>query len=185
MDAPPPWRCTLTALVWWRLLPARTPRLAVAALVRYSRTPVGAYSEVLAAVVRPTLGRPLVTVPFLAVDSAASREAGRESWALPKEVASFTGHARAVMSARTSSWSVRAAGSPVGPPVPSVLLARLEQPVPDGVLAASLSGRGWARPARVEADVSAGADLPEWFPAGRCWGASVGGVLVLGEPERR
>lgn len=183
MDAPPPWRCELTALVWWRLVPRPAPRLAVAALVHYSSTPVGPYSEVLAALVRPALGRPVVTVPFLAVDSAASVQSGRANWALPKESASFSGRPGATTSATSTSWSVRAAGSAVAPPVPALLVARLEQPLPEGVLTAPLSVHGSARASRVRAEVSRGPGVPRWFPAGRCWGASVRGVLTLGEPE--
>lgn len=186
MDAPPPWRCELTALVWWRLLPARTPRLAVGALVHYTRTPVGPYCELLAALVVPGFGRPMITVPFLAVDSPASVEAGRSTWGLPKRTASFEGEPAAGSAAAASdTWALRATSATLGPPVPGLLLARLEQPAPEGAMTAPLTARGWARPARADVVLAASPDVPEWLPSGRCWAASVRGVLVLGEPDAR
>jgi hypothetical protein len=127
-----------------------------------------------------------VTVPFLAVDSDASREAGRAIWALPKTSASFTRQPGedAAADARSGGWSVRVASHVVAPPVPAVLLARLEQRLGDETVTAPLTARGWARPARVDVEVTPGGDLPGWFPRGRRWGASVRGVLVLGAPRR-
>ncbi|WP_219993191.1 acetoacetate decarboxylase family protein [Cryobacterium arcticum] len=65
------------------------------AAVRYLPGGVLDYDELLIAV--PSLGRGgfRVTIPQIWVDSATSRQGGRELWGIPKELAEFTGTERA------------------------------------------------------------------------------------------
>ncbi|MGQ7296546.1 acetoacetate decarboxylase family protein [Quadrisphaera sp. KR29] len=84
MSPPPPWTCRLQAVVAPALVRAPGLRAGAFAVVDYSDTPVGAYREALAAV---ALGPRSGWVPWMVVDSAASRAGGREHWGLPKELA--------------------------------------------------------------------------------------------------
>lgn len=183
-DVAPPWRCELTAVMWWALRPGTAPQLTVGALVHYTGTPVGPYCEVLAARVSTRHARPSVTVPFLAVDSPASLAAGRAIWALPKTSASFDGSvAEGAFTAQSEAWSVRATPQHLAPAVPALLWARLEQRDGHLCVTAPLAGRGRARVGRVDVEASAGAGLPDWLPLGSRWGARVRGVLTLGAPR--
>ena len=167
---PPPWTCRLRAVV--RLGLGRGHLIALA-VVAYDETPVGPYGEALLARVRLPLR---VTVPWIVVDSAASRAAGRQHWALPKELASFA------IDPDRSGATVRASDPPAallrvtsraaGPRVPVRLTALLEQP---GRGPAVLRFRGRARPALVRA-----VGGPS---AGTGPGALLDGVLRLGAPR--
>jgi hypothetical protein len=81
---------------------------------------VGPYDEVWAA---PSLS-PALHIPFMAVDSEASMHAGRRNWALPKEIASFSG-----WSAEGDGWSVAARVVSAGVRVPLAGAGRLRQAV--------------------------------------------------------
>lgn len=194
---PPPWTCRLNAVLWWRGpklvrerdggLPAVVTQagsrvVESAALVTYTDTPVGPYSEVLAGLVILRLPAPLVHVPFIAVDSRPSRVSGRANWALPKVAADFDAHGMV----RGPDWSVRARTRAGGPPLPVRARARLLQVADDGrCLSAGLRVRGTARLARVDVAVTEGGSLPRWVPSGRCWGAVLtSGTLTLAGPDR-
>lgn len=151
--------------------------LTALAVVAYDETPVGPYGEALLAEAHLPLR---VTVPWIVVDSAASRTAGRQHWGLPKELASV------VLAADASSavvsgvvqepgpgeepWRVTARAA--GPRVPVRVAAVLQQP---GRGPAALRFRGRARPAVVRAvgGPSAGAGP----------GALLDGVLHLDAPR--
>lgn len=59
------------------------------AWVDYAPEGVLSYRELLAAVLVHRRGRPLVTITHIWVDSAASRDGGRQLWGIPKELADF------------------------------------------------------------------------------------------------
>jgi hypothetical protein len=107
--APPPWTVPLEGLVW-------VHRASLGAFVRYHDSPVGPYSEVFAA--------QGMHVPFMAVDSEASMAAGRANWALPKEMAAFSG-----WSAEGDGWSVAARVVSHGVRVPLAGAGELRQAV--------------------------------------------------------
>jgi hypothetical protein len=109
----PPWTVSLAGLVW-------VHRGGLGAFVRYHDSPVGPYSEVWAA---PAVS-PALHIPFMAVDSEASMHAGRRNWALPKEMASFSG-----WSAEGDGWSVAARVVSVGLRVPLAGAGQLRQAV--------------------------------------------------------
>ena len=180
--APPaPWSTRLQAVVWWhRATPAAVdalpaalragPRLplTLAAFVRYSETPVGGYCEILAApfvLLRSPL--PVVTIPFIAVDSLASIVAGRANWALPKTLARFDWPAdRLDLAARGDGWTVAARVRPRGPALPFAVPARNRQIGPDGgELLTAVRARGRARAGRATVRV-AGPELPAWLREG-------------------
>jgi hypothetical protein len=81
---PPPWTCQLQAVVVPSLLRAPALRAGGFAVVDYADTPVGPYREALTAV---ALSARSGWVPWMVVDSEASRAGGREGWGLPKELA--------------------------------------------------------------------------------------------------
>src|SRR4051794_12775194 len=85
-----PWRVQMSALLWRHrarpeaagalppMLTAKPKGLTNVGFVRYVETPVGAYSEVMAAPASLRGGLlPRVHVPFIAVDSLPSVHAGR------------------------------------------------------------------------------------------------------------
>src|SRR4051812_27704316 len=178
-DAPPaPWSTRLRAVIWWHratpealhaLAPALRagPRLPVtlAAFVDYAATPVGPYREVLASPVVLLTPGPAATVPFIAVDSAASVVGGRENWALPKTLARFEWSDDAVL-AQGEGWTVSARVRARGPALPFAVAAADRQPGPDGgSLVMGIRGRGRARLGRAAVRVT-GPDLPRWLRDG-------------------
>lgn len=196
---PAPWTCRLRAVVWWRVpgsrmrraldgdLPpavrhAGTPVLVVAAQVHYLDTPVGPYTEVLAGAVLPKVPAPVVHVPFIAVDSRTSLVSGRVNWALPKVLADVGALPSSGPSAAVGAgWAVRVGVDAAGPALPALGRANLLQVGPAGPVSTTLRARAWARPARVDVEVSGNPSFAGWFPAGRCWGAVLrSGVLRIG-----
>jgi Acetoacetate decarboxylase (ADC) len=183
--APPPWPTRVRAVVWWhRALPAAAaalpaglrdvPRAAwtVCALVRYAATPVGAYDELLGC---PVLlrhgGRPGGHVGFMAVDSEVSLRAGREHWALPKELAAFawsggplgSGPASVDVRGADGAWALAVDVRPRGPRLPFAAGARVWQPRPEGEpLVFGVRAGGLARAGRVRVAGSG----PAWLAAG-------------------
>lgn len=182
--APPaPWTCRCDAIVWitrpGRRWPSEAsgarPLLVAGALLRYADSPVGEYHEVLG--VLAGLGRngPIGTVPFIAVDSAASLVGGRRNWALPKTFAQFAQsqdeQGRSAMTATGAGWTVAAAARTLGPAVPVPLAGRLRQPWPDGrQRTARLIGRASAAPALVAVTVTSTGPLAGWLRPGRHFG---------------
>jgi hypothetical protein len=93
---PAPWEAQAHAMMWvqrgrapafdWLGWPTGT---ALAGFVQYLDTPVGTYQEVLAGSLVRRGARPLLQVPFIAVDSVPSIAGGRANWALPKTIARF------------------------------------------------------------------------------------------------
>lgn len=190
---PAPWETTVQAVVWLHRasraaaaqLPAtlrgeRTIPLTVGAFIRYLASPVGPYSEVLAAPILLARGPlPASTVPFIAVDSLASLHGGRASWALPKALAAFEWTADAARLGRAPfairgegthgpvAWSVAARVTPRRRRLPLRLALRDVQVAPDGrALEIPVALRGAAQLATVEVR-SEGPTLPAWLLAGR------------------
>ena len=96
--APPaPWVCRARAVFWLQRSHRRPPfdwlgspmPFALGGFVDYLDTPVGRYREVFAGNLLRDGVRPLVQIPFMAVDSPASVAGGRLNWALPKTMATF------------------------------------------------------------------------------------------------
>jgi acetoacetate decarboxylase len=187
-----PWRVRARGVFWWSrpdqraraalrdVLPAAVgpdarPLLVIGALVGYTDTPVGPYSEVLAMVVLRRGATVLGHVPFIAVDSPASVVGGRANWALPKTLADFDGAPAegAAMTAHAQGWRIRATPRGYGPALPGPLLpiTPVVQAGPDGDRW-SVRARGHARfrLARVEVQLEAAPSLAGWFPAGPCRG---------------
>jgi len=144
------------------------PLAVIGGMIAYQDTPVGDYREVLGAV-GVTHGRSLLgSVPFMAVDSIDSLVGGRQNWALPKSLATFTGDpAGSAMSATGPTWSVHARTRAIGP-------ARLAQRWPDGqIRGALLNGRAAIRLALVHVDVKSDDSLADWLRPGWHAGAVV------------
>ena len=168
-----PWTCRCDAIVW-SSRPSRMPgqtaiRPVFGALLAYSDSPVGAYREVQGLTGTPSRRGLRVTVPFIAVDSAASVLAGRLNWALPKTFAEFTGEpAGHAMTATGAGWTVSAVARPLGPAVPVPLAGQLLQRWPDGSRrTAGLTGRASAQPALVRVSVRSRGALAGWLKPGR------------------
>jgi Acetoacetate decarboxylase (ADC) len=121
-----PWSTTCDVISWMHpigdsalpLVPAaiRPAKLALVvwALVRYSDTPVGPYSEIAATVV-PDGGDGYGHIPFIVVDSLASIVGGRANWLLPKALARFEWS-----SADTSAGAVSIVGEQPATPAWSI-----------------------------------------------------------------
>jgi hypothetical protein len=193
--APPaPWAVRLEAVVWLHPATAAGRELAppglpvtVGGLVRYLDTPVGPYSEVLASPVLIADGAlPAATVPFIAVDSAASVHGGRENWALPKVFARFewaaAGFAAQVTGEDAAApWGVTVAVRARRRRLPVRLAGRARQPRPGGRVPIRLSGA--LRLATVAVETS-GPTLPAWLPSGRYPGAVFDGEATIGPSAR-
>lgn len=181
-NAPPaPWDCAGEAIMWVTRggkasataiagsVAHRGPPLAViGGMIAYQDTPVGNYREVLGAV-GVMHGRSLLgSVPFMAVDSIDSLVGGRQNWALPKSLATFTGDpAGSAMSATGPTWSVHARTRAIGPALPTKFAARLAQRWPDGqIRGALLNGRAAIRLALVHVDVKSDDSLADWLRPG-------------------
>jgi hypothetical protein len=168
-----PWSCRCEAIVW-SSRPSKVPgqsaiRPVFGALLAYSESPVGAYREVQGLTGMPSRRGVRATVPFIAVDSAASVLAGRLNWALPKAFAEFTGEpAGHAMTATGAGWTVSAVAHPLGPAVPIPLVGQLVQRWPDGSRrTADLTGRASAQPALVRVSVRSRGVLASWLRPGR------------------
>lgn len=184
-----PWTCRCDGIVWGSRpsgSAGAAPKLAVfGALLGYHASPVGTYREIQG--LRGGLGRrgPRVTVPFIAVDSPASQLGGRRNWALPKELAEFTGEpATGTMTAAGAGWTVSVTARAFGPWLPMRLAGQLEQPWPDGRWrAATLTGRATARPAVVRVVVRSTDGLAGWLRSGRHLGLLIRQAeFTLGRP---
>jgi hypothetical protein len=167
-----PWTCRCDAIVWTSR-PSRVPGEILGpvfgALLAYSESPVGAYREVQGLTGLPSRHGLRASVPFIAVDSAASVLGGRLNWALPKTFAEFTGEpAEHAMTATGSSWTVSATVRPLGPALPVPLAGQLVQRWPDGSRrVAGLTGRASAQPALVRVSVRSRGGLAHWLKPGR------------------
>ena len=176
----PPWPCRVRAVVWVQRsrcpVPGPTGRawpLVLAAVVQYLDSPVGAYREVFAGPLVRGLHRPVLHVPFIAVDSLPSVHGGRAHWSLPKALASFAG-AWPATTVTGDGWSVRVDATTSGPRLP------VAGPLPtsqDGrVAVARLSGRG--RLARVHVEAQ-GPTLSGWLGTGTHLGVVADGEMVV------
>jgi hypothetical protein len=156
------------------------------ALISYLDTPVGPYREVLCspAVVLDGVV-PAAHVPFIAVDSAASLQGGRDNWALPKVpgVFSWSPHAAAARDP-DGGWSVEARVRPRALRLPVALAARCVQESERGErVAFPVRGRGLAAPARV-CVAAGGPAWPEWLVVGVHVGVLVTAARVhVGRPR--
>ena len=198
----PPWPCRVEATLWWHratpaaldtLPPALRARVrlpvTVGAFLRYPDSPVGPYEEVLAcpAILDGGRGPGLLhaSVPFIAVDSAASVSGGREHWDLPKVLATFRRQGPRV-SAAADGWAVTATVRAFGPPLPVAAWFRVTQPGPGGGTRTARSRvRGLARPARVLVEVDPADPLSAWVVPGRHPGARLTRARLLVGPASR
>jgi hypothetical protein len=192
---PAPWTLRLHGLAWIHraredaarshqagLTYAFAVPLTVAAFARYEESPVGPYAEVVAAPTLVAHGRCVALgVPFIAVDSETSLEAGRANWALPKTRAAFATRATTYSaSAPDGAWSVRARVVSAGMRLPLAIAGPLVQ-VADGGrrLRFTAALRGVVRLARVRVEATG---VP-WLTAGRHVGVIIErGTLVVGAP---
>ncbi|MFF2082706.1 acetoacetate decarboxylase family protein [Nocardia sp. NPDC058176] len=187
--APAPWPLVARAIFWAgrpdataraaieKVVPQEirdgaTPLAVYGGLIRYDRTPVGVYSEVTAVVVYRRGRHLFTTVPFMAVDSPTSVAGGRENWALPKTLATFTGEPQnhTTMSATGPGWRVAASIHAGRVPMPFVapsLLPQVQKGPGGELYSVRLGGRGIARRARVDIAVDAPPALRDWFPEGQ------------------
>lgn len=200
-QAPAPWECRCSALLWLgrggraaaAVLPpalAGSPALVtLGAFVRYTDTPVGAYDEVLGIVGSRTGLRPWGNVAFMSVDSETSLVGGRTNWAMPKTLARFDGDladGNLITGSSTAepSWTVSATPRVKGPAIPLKVKGSARQQFADGRVGDSLltfSGR--IRPALVTVGVSSSGSLPTWLRSGLHLGAFVEeATFTLGEP---
>ncbi|MGV0636177.1 acetoacetate decarboxylase family protein [Mycolicibacillus trivialis] len=185
-DAPAPWECHCTGLVWLgrggKAAAAALPSalrgsaglVTVGGFVRYTDTPVGAYDEVLGIVGSRSGVRPWGHVAFMAVDSPASLVGGRTNWAMPKTLARFDGDPASAMTAAGADgdWRVHARVRPLGPAVPLRLTGTARQQFADGRVGHSrLVCSARVRPALVSVAVTSAGSLPQWLRPGRRLGA--------------
>jgi hypothetical protein len=192
--SPPPWHCRVRAVVWVQRaqapLPAASPYaggvlpLTLGAVVDYVETPVGPYREVFAGPLLRRAGRPLVHIPFMAVDSLASVHGGRAHWQLPKTMAAFRGDVVAGSADVTGDgWSVRVRAAAYGPRLPVLSPFGSAQTGHGGRrLSAAVDLRGRGRLARVEVTAQ-GPTLSGWLGSGRHVGVVAEGTMVV-HPSR-
>jgi hypothetical protein len=148
-EAPAPWECRCSALLWLgrggrAAAAALPPALAgspglitVGGFVRYTDTPVGAYDEVLGMIGSRTGLRPWGNVAFMSVNSETSLVGGRTNWAMPKTLARFDGELAngGVITGNGTdqlSWTVSATPRIVGPALPLRTKATARQQFADG-----------------------------------------------------
>jgi hypothetical protein len=184
----PPWDCRVRAVVWLQrtaaALPASSPwagrvlPVTVGAVVDYLDSPVGRYREVFAGPLLRRRGRPVVHVPFMAVDSLPSVHGGRAHWGLPKSLAAFEGDVAAGdVTATGQGWSLALRTARRGVPVP--MLARFGNDSVAGRADVVVRGRGRATLVHVSAE---GPTLTGWLGTGTHLGVSGAGRLVVGPP---
>lgn len=203
-EAPAPWECHCSALMWAgrggraaaAALPsalAGSPALAAAGgFVRYTDTPVGSYDEVLGMIASRTGLKPWGHVAFMSVDSESSLVGGRTNWAMPKTLARFDGKLAGgnlitATGADQLSWSVSAKPRTIGPAIPLKTKLTARQQFADGRVGDSLlTFAGRLRPALVTVGVSSAETLPTWLRPGLHLGVFVEDVtFTLGEPRFR
>ncbi|PYE14707.1 hypothetical protein DFR67_112169 [Williamsia limnetica] len=191
VSAPPPWPANVRATIWWhRSTDAAkdigaqaagnsesTIGITLGMVVDYLDSPVGPYREILASPVlrRPggSLGRmPRISVPFIAVDSAASVHGGREHWQLPKVLAAFTGDVLAGAGASGPEWAVQTQSDARGPAFPIKGGIGFAQPSAGGLAIAGSTLTGKARYARVTV-LSDGPTLTSWLKPGTHHGLQI------------
>jgi len=201
-QAPAPWECRCSALLWLgrggraaaSVLPpalAGSPALVtLGAFVRYTDTPVGAYDEVLGIVGSRTGLRPWGNVAFMSVDSESSLVGGRTNWAMPKTLARFDGEladGNLITGSSTAepSWTVSATPRIKGPALPLKVKGSARQQFSDGRIGDSLlTFNGRIRPALVTVGVSSSGPLPTWMRPGLHLGAFVeDATFTRGEPR--
>ena len=194
VSSPPPWPATVRATIWWHRANEQAIALGgqdsninitVAMVVDYLDSPVGPYREILASPVlrRPGGGRgvmPRLSVPFIAVDSAASVHGGREHWHLPKVLADFTGDVLEGSGASGPDWLVETQSEGRGPSFPIKGGLGFAQPVVDGLQIASTKMTGRARYAKVTV-LAEGPTLTGWLKPGTHHGLQiVSGTMETG-----
>ena len=177
----PPWRLRGSGLVWI----ARAPGAAAAAvqrgivgrpltiggmLISYEETPVGPYDEVIGFVSLRRGWALAGHIPFIAVNAAASVLGGRANWALPKTLATFSGHPahERAMCARHHEWEVTARARVLGPALPVRIRFTLVQAGADG-RERRFHGRARlrARPALMHVGTRGLPELTGWLGSGR------------------
>ena len=144
-------------------------------LLFWDDTPVGPYREIGAIVVFRSGWSVFGHVPFIAVDSPASLVGGRDNWAIPKTLATFTGDPGRDETAEVDgpgfAIRTRQHASRLIVPTFAPKVATLVQARPDGTaLATRPTVRALVRPARVDVTIEAGPALTDWVPSGRCRG---------------
>jgi hypothetical protein len=185
-EAPPaPWLAECSSITWYGRggraaaaaagAPAnRSSALAViGGLVSYRNTPVGPYHEAFGTVALRDGRKVCGSIPFMAVDSLSSLVGGRQNWALPKCLASFTGEpGELTMTAKGDGWQISATARPFGPRYRVPMSGRLVQAWPDGILRESaLDGKARSRSAIVTVEIESDGPLPTWLRPGRHLGA--------------
>lgn len=190
MDAPAPWalvgECVVGVLAHRcdaDLPPdlAGIPGFSLVVGARYDQSPVGPYLEL--AVSQPArLGvRVGMCVTTMVVTTPDARRAGRSNWGMPKVLGDLSWERDG--DCRILRWPDRdlvLRGTPVGPPIPTLVPFRSLQRRADGPVSAAASLRGMARLARIEVRVPAGDPLA-WI-GGRHLGAVLSSArLVMGE----
>ena len=210
VGSPAPWLIEGHGVIWvaratrsdLSLLPPELrrgafPLIRFGLAVRYSETPVGTYNELGGALGYLRRDGFWLHIPFLPVDSPATMRGGRENWALPKVLATFTGDPDPASTFRAESlppgateenppWSVSVDISPrrrsvrLRPPtltryVPSLGLPSIvgvEQVTPDGTRVRTGFDRLAsviidAGPVTVDVDAHGSDELRCLFTAGR------------------
>ncbi len=137
--------------------------------VRYERTPVGPYSEIIGFTALCRGAAVVGHVPFIAVDSYASIVGGRANWSLPKTLACFAGDLCAITRCAPTVTGrcppPRASG---GPTLPLRGAFTVRQADGDGdVSRARTTARIRARPALVRVRASGTPELTGWLRSGR------------------
>ena len=198
ISSPPPWPAAVRATLWWhrsteqaKAIGPKGPVLpiTIGMVVDYLESPVGPYREILASPVlrRPGGGLgalPRMSVPFIAVDSAASVHGGREHWSLPKVLAEFTGDVLAGSGAGGPDWTVQTQSEGRGPEFPIKGGLGFAQPVDGTLLLAGSKLTGKARYARVTV-LSEGPTLSQWLKPGTHHGLQiVSGRMETGPATR-
>ena len=194
-DGPPgPWDCRVNLVIWLQRARIRQHGLAVnwlrpltplagAGFIEYLDSPVGPYHEVFAGALLRQGVRPMLQVPFIAVDSLPSVRGGRVNWALPKTMASFEGWtAAARLRATGDGWSVtirpRRALVPGRRGFPIALRFAAIGPLGQYSLALNVTGR-----VRVVHTQVTGETLTGWLGSGRRLAAVLTGRLRISSPH--
>ncbi len=195
---PPPWHSTVDAVLWWhRASPAsralvppalgsRALPVVLGGLISYREGPVGPYGEVFGVVGAVRGARAAGHVPFMAVDSAASVEGGRENWALPKELASFEGDPGTPgrVAARGAGWALEAVARARPRALPVWAAAACAQVWPGGAVRTfRVTVRGRGRLGSVELAHAPASPLEPWLRPGRHPAVLLSGLQVVGPPR--